>query len=758
MVRASILARQLRCACWAIAFLAAGGLAAGEFDRESHDRKLTQFAEAAGQGAPLMRIGLPDGHHVRIGSRGSFRLVDPESGESVWKDGFDDEIQCIADGGPRGDVPRIYRVQVAAFADRKAAEAELVRLEQLHDSRGVARFDPDRGNWRVRLGRARDRLALNDLVEKLRAAGVEGLWIAEEPAEELAGVRLRLVDGSFESFVSDSTRLVAIPAKGERLEIDGKPYRGVVELGLTPFGTVRPVNWVNLEQYLLGVVPAELGPEVWPQPEALRAQAVAARTYAWRNRGQFGADGYDLCATPRCQVYAGAAAEHPMSDRAVQATRGEILVWEGEPIVALYTATCGGHTEDGSAIFVEHDEPYLTGVPCRAEKEALATQRALLRGRPVAPVVDETGEEGTRDWSLLQAVGVIDPSQSARAASREIDAETLRAWTGRFARLAGLAPPSGPAAKAGTLGQAAEALVADLGWNDRARVLLSAEDLPALLRDDRAERQPMPERRALAYLVSIQALRPFPDGQLHVQRAPSRARVSRVLARAGEIYRAFGLREAVVSAVGDEHVRLVRGKGEVRLPLAERPWLFGLSGGKAVPAERLSVWPGDRVRYRTGDAGAIDFLELISPVKGVSDDRSAAVYSWQVRRSRRELQAAIDQRLSVGRLQDLEVMRRGVSGRVVELRVVGSRGSSVVRGFDVRRLLDLRESLTVIEIQRDDEGEIRAVVFAGKGWGHGVGLCQVGAYGMALRGSNYREILGHYYRGALLEAAAPGAP
>jgi stage II sporulation protein D len=57
----------------------------------------------------------------------------------------------------------------------------------------------------------------------------------------------------------------------------------------------------------------------------------------------------------------------------------------------------------------------------------------------------------------------------------------------------------------------------------------------------------------------------------------------------------------------------------------------------------------------------------------------------------------------------------------------------------------------VIEVQRDTAGKIEAVVFAGKGWGHGVGLCQVGAYGMAVRGASYGEILGHYYSGAALE-------
>lgn len=207
--------------------------------------------------------------------------------------------------------------------------------------------------------------------------------------------------------------------------------------------------------------------------------------------------------------------------------------------------------------------------------------------------------------------------------------------------------------------------------------------------------------------------------------------------------------------MGQRSVRLVRGKGEMRLKLADRPFLFGLAGGKPVSVESLEIWPGDNVRYRVGADGAIDFLELVPPVKGVSDDRSAAVYSWEVRKTRRQLQAAINRRVSVGRLEDLQVVRRGVSGRVVELRVVGGAGTATVRGFDVRRLLDLRESLMVIEPQRDSQGGLEAVVFAGKGWGHGVGLCQVGAYGMALRGADYKEILAHYYREVTIRRLFP---
>ncbi len=711
------------------------------------DDRLEKWTLAARQSRPLVRIGLEPRQGVEI-SGDAFRVLDPRTGKTVWRERFGGALNVVAEGAPEGGVGVTYRVQVAALGSKAAAEAALAELERDLGVAGVVRHDPDRGNWRVRLGGSPDRLGLNRLIDRLRASGRSDYWIAEEPAAELGDVSLRLVDARYESFPSGLDRLAVVPEGRGRLSVDGKRYRGILELRVNPFGEVRAINWIGLEAYLLGVVPAELGPEVWPQLEALKAQAVAARTYVWRNRGQFGSEGFDLCATPRCQVYDGVDVEHPLSDRAVAATRGQVLAWGDEPIIALYTATCGGHTENGAAVFAEHDEPYLKGVPCYAENEALATLRATVSGRSIAPVRDETGADVTRDGALLEAAGVLTADLRGDALTRPLTSSALRALTTRLAALAGLAAPAGEAGPVSDLGQASETLLADLGWDERARLLIADEDLPALLRDDRATALPASQARSVAYLASVEGLTPFADGAFHVEQTPSASRLFAAMTRIGETYRAFDLRNGVVSGVGKSGIRLVRGKGEVRLPLATEPYLFSLAGGRPVPAERLEIWPGDRVRYRLNGGGAIDFMEITPPVKGASDDRSAAVYSWEVRRTRRELEASVNARLAVGRLVDLEVLQRGVSGRVAELRVVGTKGATVVRGFDVRRLLELRESLTVIEIQRDDAGQIEAVVFAGKGWGHGVGLCQVGAYGMALRGATYREILAHYYRGA----------
>jgi stage II sporulation protein D len=735
---------------WATLIAAACFASAGSILASESDEGLRRLALAAEQPPPILRIGLSAGHTIVVSSAKPFRIVNPASGRALWRPVYSGQVAVIAEGGPEGEPPPTFRVQVGSFTSVEAAEAEKNKILMRVGEPATVYHDPDRGTWRVRVGGASDRAAMGALVERLRQEGWTGAWIIEESAIEEHGARIRLVDANYESRLSPLDRLAVVPAPGARIEVGAKPYRGVMEIRLTAEGQVRAINWVGLESYLQGVVPAELGPEVWPQPEALKAQAVAARTYAWKHRGQFQSAGYDLCATPRCQVYGGAGAEHPMSDRAVADTRGEILTWQDEPITAFFTATCGGHTESAAEIFPEEAAPYLAGVPCRAEPEVLAKLRCTLEGREIPSIVSETGEDVTRDWALLAVAGVARFSDADPEGRAPASAEDLRGRTAALAALCGRPGPAGELRPISHLGAAAQQIVEDLGWAERARVLVVPEDIPALLRDASASSLTPDEQRAAAYLVFSGALEPFGDGRFGLGLPPSNARLDPALVRIGDAYDAFKLKDAVFAGGDGTRLRLIQGKEDSQIPVGNEPVLFAWTGGRLSKARRLDLWPNDRVRFRTDKEGRIDFLEMRPPVKGTSDDRSAAVYSWEVRRSREELEEGIAAKLDVGRLIDLQVLRRGVSGRVVELKVVGSAATDIVKGNDVRRLLDLRESLTVIETQRAAGGDLEAVVFAGKGWGHGVGLCQVGAYGMALRGNDYKTVLGHYYPGTSL--------
>jgi len=147
------------------------------------------------------------------------------------------------------------------------------------------------------------------------------------------------------------------------LEIDTRAYHGALEVFGNIRRTLNVVNELPLEEYLRGVVPNELSPVTFAQIEALKAQAVAARTYIQRNLGQFKDEGYDVCATDACQVYFGARTEDPLATQAVTDTRGVIATYDGKPINALYSSTCGGRTEDAQNIFQEK-VPYLVSTLC----------------------------------------------------------------------------------------------------------------------------------------------------------------------------------------------------------------------------------------------------------------------------------------------------------------------------------------------------------------------------------------------------------
>lgn len=126
--------------------------------------------------------------------------------------------------------------------------------------------------------------------------------------------------------------------------IGSRPYRGEALIITRTAGQVTAVNVIELEAYLLGVVPREIGKLPAAMIEAMKAQAVAARTYAIGNLASRESHGFDFYATVQDQVYGGVSDEDTIVSRAVRETRGEILTHGGVPIIAYYSSTCGGTT------------------------------------------------------------------------------------------------------------------------------------------------------------------------------------------------------------------------------------------------------------------------------------------------------------------------------------------------------------------------------------------------------------------------------
>jgi stage II sporulation protein D len=155
--------------------------------------------------------------------------------------------------------------------------------------------------------------------------------------------------------------VVRVSAEGDRpvrVEDKLRAYRGVVELRRTEAG-LAVVNEVDLEAYLYGVLKLEINP-AWPA-EAVKAQAVAARTLAVASLGRFAREGYDVRDTTDSQLYGGVTFEDPRATAAVDATRGLVLLHGGQPILAVYHADSGGRTESSEYVW-GRAYPYLRGV------------------------------------------------------------------------------------------------------------------------------------------------------------------------------------------------------------------------------------------------------------------------------------------------------------------------------------------------------------------------------------------------------------
>lgn len=173
------------------------------------------------------------------------------------------------------------------------------------------------------------------------------------------------------AFIVDGFRYhrdrVTIDAGRDQARIDVKAretanrvYGGDFRLQPNAYGTYTLVNEVPIETYLRGVVPHEIG--AGAPRTTIEAQAILARTYSLRNLRRFAIDDYELCADTQCQVYWGISGAADVTDRAIAATRGQVLTYNNELVDALYSSTTGGVTASFSDVWNGPDRPYLQPV------------------------------------------------------------------------------------------------------------------------------------------------------------------------------------------------------------------------------------------------------------------------------------------------------------------------------------------------------------------------------------------------------------
>ncbi|MDI6807620.1 MAG: SpoIID/LytB domain-containing protein [Candidatus Eisenbacteria bacterium] len=172
-----------------------------------------------------------------------------------------------------------------------------------------------------------------------------------------------LLDGK-EVFRASGTLFIKCESRDEFLKLEGKPYRGDLRVISSPDGLTF-VNELSIEEYLRGVVPNEMPSSSQDLLEAVKAQAVAARTYALSRKGHYSDSGFDVLPTVQDQVYSGVLGEKPLSNRSIEETNGVVAAYHGEPIRANYSSTCGGRTSSPDEVWNQSKIPYLRSVKDR---------------------------------------------------------------------------------------------------------------------------------------------------------------------------------------------------------------------------------------------------------------------------------------------------------------------------------------------------------------------------------------------------------
>jgi SpoIID/LytB domain protein len=334
---------------------------------------------------PIVTVGIAEGEKsVSFAVDGPVEFLPEGDGGPVLRLGKD-RTECTATlaGGTAGSV----RYWVALG---RAADLESIRRERASwEARGIRVRGFERGSVFGFYGRVLDN-RVQVLVEDAplsstdaargrisalaRETGARNLEIFEETVARPTGV-VRVICQGVEARLDFPGMVALAGAEGRTVKVrnvefgkgfswhgrEDRTYRGLIVLTVDRRGMLAVVNAVDAEALLKGLVPSEI--YVDAPPEALKVQAVCARGELFAKLGtRHTADPFRICGDVHCQAYRGASREDPRTSRAVDATRGEMPFAGGRLVDSVYGASCGGHTEAGSAVWLGSDHDYLKGV------------------------------------------------------------------------------------------------------------------------------------------------------------------------------------------------------------------------------------------------------------------------------------------------------------------------------------------------------------------------------------------------------------
>jgi len=273
---------------------------------------------------------------------------------------YDPSSKTLPDGEKIGP----YHVQIGeSFSDYNALLAQLSVIRE----RGVVAYPVYTDTWKIWTGFYTDQeTAQQDISNNIMQKLGDGVYNVVAPSADRIVVlssknEVALIFGSPEGFLQIRPKPENDPYT---FNINNVNYRGRIEVRRNQSSDMTVINILPLEEYLYGVVPYEIGAS--SPMEALKAQAVTARTYTINNLGKFSKLGFDLCTTTTCQVYRGTAGETKNTNKAVDETKGKIVTYNGKPAQVFYFASSGGRTEDVKNVWGS-EIPYLISVEDKYE-------------------------------------------------------------------------------------------------------------------------------------------------------------------------------------------------------------------------------------------------------------------------------------------------------------------------------------------------------------------------------------------------------
>lgn len=673
---------------------------------------------------PWIRVGLKDAQkQPRFFHKGTLLVLD---GDRVVDTIRPNGSFYVIRGQGRNLRNGPWWVQIKAGRNRQVLDEMMKRMVQRHSGMDFVVTENESGLWVLRIGPLNGKVAADAAREKMVSDGFRDAFTLRPKVS----APFQWVDEQFDKYDLEATELGLVALDpNDPITFSGDGYRGMLRFRQSG-SEIRVINILPMETYLRGVVPTELGPMVFPELEALKAQAVAARTYALKNMGRFNSRGYDICDGPACQAYQGVTNEHELSDQAVLETKGMVMAFEGELIDALYTSTCGGETDDVGMVFPGRNEPYLKG-----RSSYIGSFKAWsLPQKNLPTAADGLPADLAQDAVFYGLDGLPRYDGDLDAALLNDMLQRLRWLLGEPAAVSGAVNHKVFWRTVAALPFFKQVAARQISENDFERALKGrgyddeTAGLAAFLMRYRLGKNQWLEHFDSTDPVSIEEA------------------ISSLLTLAKALGPELDWRRYKLERIEGDKMIVGRSGKEETLNLSSFKYYLTGYGNDLVFVDSRQVEELDRI-YTPLPPFRDDILRF-EPVGTVASvDRFSSLDTWIEKKDIDTLEARARRYVSGLRgLKEIKILKRSDTGRVTLMELIADSGTYKVDGLRIRWSMGIRENLFDM-LPAYQNGRLVHVTFVGRGWGHGVGMSQVGAFGLARMGWTYDKILKHYYTG-----------